>query len=78
MGSDGEKLDGILKEMFGDKEYLDSFTANEIAGWDSLTHLDLVTRMEETFTIRFEVDEITEMTTIGAIRQILRKRGLQI
>ncbi|MFA6048884.1 MAG: acyl carrier protein [Candidatus Micrarchaeia archaeon] len=73
--ADYEKLQGILKELFGEQDFSDASTPNEIKGWDSLTHLDLVSRMEEAYNLRFEVDEITEMTSIGAIKKILEKHS---
>ena len=42
-------------------------TADEIAEWDSLTHIQLVYAIEKHFKIRFSTAEITRWKNIGEL-----------
>ena len=46
----------------------------DVSGWDSSTHLTLMMALEDEFGISFELDEITELTSIGAIADAIDAR----
>jgi acyl carrier protein len=54
----------------------DSKGPDDIANWDSINHLRMTSELEDSFDIEFDVEEITEMQTIGAIKEILKKHGV--
>lgn len=66
-------IDKILIKVFGvsEENISDDTTMNDILGWDSLTHMDLITAIEEGLGIELDGDEIAEMTSIGNIRKVL-------
>jgi len=66
-------INKILVKVFGisEENISDDATMNDIPGWDSLTHMDLITAIEEGFCIELDEDEIAEMTSIGNIRKVL-------
>jgi len=39
----------------------------DIKGWDSTAHMRLMARIEETFSVSLDIEEIVEMVTIQAI-----------
>jgi acyl carrier protein len=49
---------------------------HEIDTWNSLTHIELIVSLEERFHVQFTEDEIVAMTSIGAIQETLRLRGV--
>ena len=53
----------------------DERTLRDIPTWDSMTHMVLVSRLEQYYQVEFSGDEIADFQTIGDIRQALRKRG---
>jgi acyl carrier protein len=53
----------------------DGVNLADIPTWNSLVHIELVVRLEETFLIELTQDDIVELTSIGAIRDVLRRRG---
>lgn len=53
----------------------DSLTPQDVAGWDSLGHVRLVTQLQEQFGVEFEVDEIMRMETVGEIKKIVAARA---
>lgn len=69
-----------ITEVFGDNLDLDNLslsettTADEVEGWDSLTHVQLVVAVEKTFKIRFNAKEIQGWKNVGEmIDSILSK-----
>lgn len=55
-----KKLTGICREVFEDGSLVitEETKAEEVAGWDSLTHFSLISEIEESFGIRFTLSEI--------------------
>lgn len=72
-----EKIRKILADTFRVKmDDITSATAIEnIDTWDSLTHMELVANLEEGLGIEFDGDEIAEMTNVGIIEEIVRKKN---
>ena len=75
-----EIFEEILTDVFDvDKSDLtDETTPDELETWDSVTHMDIIARFEENFDIEFEVEEITEMDTIGNMKEVLRQKGIEL
>ena len=49
-------------------------TANDVDGWDSLSHVNLITTIEAKFTIRFTQKELLKQRNVGdLIADIERK-----
>lgn len=72
------KLNAILEEVFDiDVNTLDESTPfQEVENWDSMNHIILISRLEEVYEVQFTGDEIAEMTTLGAIKEALRKHNV--
>lgn len=68
----------LLAAVFDIKptEIHENLKKQDIARWDSLTHMDLITAIEREYHIELSMEEITEMTTISNIISILEKREL--
>ncbi|MDR0519076.1 MAG: acyl carrier protein [Clostridiales Family XIII bacterium] len=62
-----EKLQSIFREFFGDDSITltENTTADEVEGWDSVSHIQLVFEAEESFGIQFAADDISQLTLIG-------------
>lgn len=56
-----------------DSDLLDSTAYNELQAWDSLTHLKIISRIEEAFSIEMEVDDIIAMENFGKAKEIVSK-----
>lgn len=46
-----------------------------IASWTSLGHLRLMANLEQAFGIRFTMEEMTAMSSVQAIENVLAARG---
>ncbi|MBU3144986.1 acyl carrier protein [Clostridium sp. CF012] len=76
-----KKLNKVLCDVFDFKkleDIKDDLGPDDIENWDSLGHVELITSLEEVFDISLEVVDISRMYTIGGIKKILEKYGIQI
>ena len=69
------KVNDIFRELFEDDNLAiyDATTANDIEEWDSLTHLELITMVEQTFDIQFTLGEINGFANVGAMCDCILK-----
>ncbi len=44
--------------------------------WDSLSAMNLVAAIEESFNVRLSTKEILSMRTVGLVRKVLRGKGV--
>lgn len=69
-------LDGIFVDLLkvapGALE--DSMTMNDVAMWDSLRHMELITAIEQQFGFELTFEEIGTMQSIGAIRKLVSEK----
>jgi len=49
-------------------------TPKDIPAWDSLGHMSLVSSLEQTFGLNFDVDEVMEMENVSQIVRIIGAR----
>jgi len=75
-----KKLDIFLKATFDltDEEYSEILTKDDIANWDSLKHMVLVTSLEREFNIILDVQEIVNMQSFPDIIQILKEKEIDL
>lgn len=74
-----KSLPELLREAFPTATF-DATTPdlglNSFPEWDSLGHFNFMLLLEETFAIRFSVDEMSELKTLPQIRAVLGQRGV--
>lgn len=62
-----EKLTAVFQETFNDNTIVlnDNMTAADVENWDSLTHMMMITKVEEVFGIRFKLRELNKLKNVG-------------
>lgn len=62
-----EKLNAIFCEVFDDDELTicPEMTANDVDGWDSLSHVNLIVAIEGRFNVRFSQKELSSFKSVG-------------
>lgn len=69
-----------VEEIFRDELEIDDLelsyetTADDVEGWDSLSHVQLVAAMEEAFGIEFSSREILSWDNIGDLIDSIQKK----
>jgi acyl carrier protein len=72
-----KKIEDLLSDILKcSKDLLkDENGPNQISNWDSITHMELISKVEEAFEIQLDIDEINQIDTFGALKKVLKKHG---
>jgi len=71
-----EKLNEIFSDVFDeDITVTPETTANDIEEWDSLTHITLISEVEDAFDIKFAMKDVLGMKNVGEMADIIEKNG---
>lgn len=62
-----EILNGVFQLVFENDaiQITDEMTADDIDGWDSLSHVNLIVAVETKFNIRFNQKELLTLKNVG-------------
>jgi acyl carrier protein len=68
-----KQIELVLKKVFHSNEIsiTESTTAYNIPGWDSLTHMTVISELEDHFNVQFTFDEVSDFNCIGDIIKII-------
>ena len=71
-----KQVEEIFREELelNDLELTDETTAEDVEGWDSLSHVQLVAAMEEAFGIEFKSREILSWDNVGDLVDCIQKK----
>lgn len=73
-----EVLNNIFRTVFDDESITvdENTTSDDIEDWDSLEHINLIVAVEKSFEIKFSINEIHSMESVGDMaRMILAKKN---
>ncbi len=75
-----EKYINIFKDLFNVEETKlnDKFTFAAVDNWDSLTHMSLISMLEDEFDVFFDTEDILNFGSFNNGINILRKYGVEI
>jgi len=71
-----ESLNKIFMMVFDDDtiQIAPEMTANDVDGWDSLSHVNLIVAVEANFGIRFSQKELLTFKNIGDLLNCIDKK----
>lgn len=74
-----ERLNEVFRDVFDDDEIeVDSGTTqDDIEDWDSFSHIDLISAVEDEFGIKFRTSEVSTMKNTGEMVEIIEQRIAQ-
>ena len=75
-----EKYNDIFVQVFGaDVAQLgENYGKENVAEWDSVHQLNIISLMEETFDIMLDPEDIMACTSYNAGKEILAKNGIEL
>ena len=70
-----EKIKKIFCETLGvsESEVNDETSYNSFEQWDSLKHIQFVSKFEEEFDIEIDMDSVIDMSTFKRVKEIIKK-----
>ena len=71
-----KRVEEIFREELEQEDLVlsDETTADDVDGWDSLSHVQLVAAMEEAFGIEFKSREILSWDNVGDLIDSIEKK----
>jgi acyl carrier protein len=71
LGQLGEVFEDVFDETIALRE---STTAQDVDGWDSLTHVRLMMSVEKRFRVRFSTFEISNLANLGELVSLIQAK----
>ena len=75
-----QALTPIFRDVFDDDSIVidEDTTADDIDDWDSLSHITLMSAVEEEFGVKFTMGEVSGMENVGEMAEIIFERGTKL
>ena len=71
-----EKLNEVFSDVFDeDITVTGETTSADITEWDSLTHITLISEVEDAFGIKFSMKEVLGMENVGEMVDIIARNA---
>jgi acyl carrier protein len=72
-----ERLEALFRQVFGDDDIVltDATTAEDVPGWDSVAHINLMFGIEQAFGVQFLGNELAEFQNVGELVRYLTARA---
>jgi len=65
----------ILNELnLSDFDLKEDTTANDVPGWDSLTHMNIILSIEKNYNIKFKGLEVLRVKNIGDLQKLINSK----
>jgi len=73
-----DQLQLIFREVFKDAnlEISPEMTAHQVANWDSITHLVMISKVEEVFNIKLKLKELMKLKNVGDLLNLLAEKTI--
>jgi acyl carrier protein len=70
-----QQLGGIFADVFDEEIALKpELTADDVDGWDSLTHIRLIISVEKAFKIKFSTSEVGKLKNVGEFVDLIASK----
>ena len=53
----------------------DRMSFDDIPGWDSIGHMNLISELESRLGVALEMDEIVALDSVGAVRKLVARKA---
>ena len=70
------RLTPIFRDVLDDDTLTihDEMTADDVPGWDSLSHINLITAVENAFGVKFSIKDVRSMKNVGSLTELLKRK----
>ena len=72
-----ERLNGVFREVLDDEsiELVDETVADDVDGWDSFEHINLIMGIEKEFNFKIPIGQLVTMKNVGEMVDIILEMG---
>ena len=72
-----DRLTEIIRDVFDEDSIVvtPELSADDVDGWDSLTHIRLILTVEKSFKIKFSTSEIGKLENVGDLVALIKARA---
>ena len=69
-------LNEVFRDVFDDESITvdEDTTADDVDGWDSLEHINLIAAVEQEFGVKFTMGQIVSMKNVGEMVDIIESQ----
>ncbi len=66
-------LNEVFRDVFDDESITvdEETTAEDVDGWDSLEHINLIAAVEQEFGVKFSMGQVVSMKNVGEMMDII-------
>jgi acyl carrier protein len=71
-----QTLTGLFQDVFEDDALTlcPDLTADEVDGWDSLSHIQMLLAVEQAFKVRFSAAQVASLTRLGDLVDLIQTK----
>ena len=71
-----KRLNEVFRDVFDDESISveEDTTAGDIAGWDSLMHINLLAAVEDEFDVKFNMKDVLGMKNVGEMADLIEEQ----
>lgn len=71
-----EKLTMIFRKIFSDDTIIlkNELTANDVANWDSLSHMLMIGEVETVFALKFRLKELNKLADVKGLVDLIESK----
>ena len=71
-----DRLTEVFRTAFGDEALVlePGLTADDVAGWDSVSHITLIYAIEDEFGMKFSTRDLEGLTCVGDLVAVVERR----
>lgn len=75
-----QKLKKIIADILDIEESAvhDDISSSTVESWDSFNTLLIASEIDRVFSVKLTMEEIANMKSVGAIKTLLKKRGVEL
>jgi len=71
-----ERLQRVFRNVFDQPQLTvnEHTTADDVDGWDSITHLDLIVAIEKEFNLQISGFEVMQLHNVGDLQSLITRK----
>jgi len=71
------RVTGVFRSVFANQNLTlsSATTAQDVKGWDSLMHINLIVAIEKEFKVRFTTREINSLRNVGDLLHLVARKS---